>query len=281
MVTRLCERLGVGAVTMRVNSLGDNDSRAKYRDVLRSYLKQHLSELCESCQKRVDTNPLRVLDCKREGCRAVVAKAPDIADSWSDASRQQFARVEELLRATGIAYAREPRLVRGLDYYTGTIFEVTTSGLGAQDAILGGGRYDDLVGELDGPATPAIGFAAGVERLALLLEKTRPELVNSRAPHLYIAPMPGAVARALKLADEVRTAGPWRVEVDVSGGRVKNQMKRADRLGSLTALVLGDDELASGRGKLKHMRSEDGVASEVELNGAALTARLQELIARS
>jgi histidyl-tRNA synthetase len=277
MVTRLCETLGVEA-TVRLNSLGDRESRACYRDSLIQYLKSRMGELCESCQGRVVVNPLRVLDCKRPQCQAVVADAPDILDSLSRPARAYFNEVQRLLETARLPYVRDPRLVRGLDYYTGTVFELVASGLGAQNAILGGGRYDGLVSELGGPPTPAVGFAAGIERLCLVVA---PRLGGPPSqfggPHLYIAPMPGAETRALALADEVRKQGPWRVEVDVSGGRLKQQLRRADRAGARYALVIGEDELGTGTGKLKDLRAglhQDGALGMVELQGEALARAL-------
>ncbi len=278
MVTRLCHALDLSGIRVRVNSLGDAESRANFRDVLKTYLSGHVQALCESCKGRLEKNPLRVLDCKREGCRQVAAGAPDILGSLSEASRQHFDEVQALLRAAGVGFERDPRLVRGLDYYTGTIFELTTSALGAQDAVLGGGRYDDLVAELGGPPTPAIGFAAGLERLALLVSKDRErgQAALWRGPHLYVIPMPGTERVALKLADQVRAQGAWRVEVELSGARVQKAMKRADKSGALASVVLGENELQTKKVQVKGLREggalhEGGSRDMVEL-GATLDA---------
>ena len=280
MLTRLCAALGLTGVSVRVNSLGDPESRAAYRTILQQYLGAHTGELCEACQRRALTNPLRVLDCKRPPCRAVAEKAPDIAGAFSPAASAHFAAVQRLLESARIAYVRDPRLVRGLDYYTGTIFEFASGELGAQDAILGGGRYDDLVAQLGGPPTQAVGFAAGIERLALLAASrlSASEVAQAGGPHLYIAAMPGAEVRALELAEQIRVAGPYRVEVDVTGKGLKPQMKRADRAGARFALVLGEDELTSGRGKLKDLRTDlhqSGALAMVELSGVAIAGALQ------
>jgi histidyl-tRNA synthetase len=285
LLVRLCERLGLNGVAVRLNSLGDESSRAAYRDVLRDYLRGARDQLCESCKARLEANPLRVLDCKREGCRAVAAAAPDILGSLTPASRAHFDAVQELASAAGVPFERDSRLVRGLDYYTGTIFEFTTRALGAQDAILGGGRYDELVQQLGGPATPAIGFAAGIERLALLLAQTEAgKALLGSGPHLYIVPMPGAESRALLLAEELRQRrhrggpGGYRVEVDVSGAKLKQQMRRADKVGATTALVLGENELQSGRGALKLLRAATESQRQVDLSGSALAAALDEVV---
>jgi histidyl-tRNA synthetase len=268
MLWILCERLGLRDVTVRVNTVGDNESRATYRGVLRDYFRQHTTVLCEACRARLDTNPLRVLDCKRPDCRGVVEHAPDILSVMTPAARGHFEKVTALLTALQVPHRRDPRLVRGLDYYTGTTFEFTTEALGSQDAILGGGRYDNLVSELGGTATPAIGFAAGVERLALLVSA---QGVPPVRPDLYIVPLGGAELLAFELARALRASGSCRVEVG-AGGRLKQQMKRADRLQARFALVLGEDELASKRGKVKNLESSS--VDEVELTSAAILARV-------
>jgi histidyl-tRNA synthetase len=273
MLWRLCRELGLdvgSGVRVRMNSLGDGPSRLAYRQTLSAFLLSRASGLCQSCQARLATNPLRALDCKREECRGVVADAPNIADSLSQASAEHFATVERLITEAGVAYVRDPRLVRGLDYYTGTLFEFTTNALGAQDAILGGGRYDELCTELGGPATPAIGFAAGVERLALLLSKDAQGSLEVGVD-LYLIPMAGTEGKALKLADDLRTADKAaRVDVDVSGKKLKQQMRRADKSGARFVLVLGETEVQTGRGKLKCMK--DGQETEVDLRADRLVA---------
>lgn len=271
---RWCATLGLTGITIRLNSLGDEESRAAYRAALTVFLQGQRPDLCESCQERLGTNPLRALDCKRERCRALVANAPDVADSLSPASAQHFGAVEELLHGLGVPYIRDAKLVRGLDYYTGTLFELTTTALGAQDAILGGGRYDELALELGGPPTPAIGFAAGVERIALLLAAGTEQKRGEGVPHLYIVPMKGTEARVLALADAVRSSGPWRVDVDVSGRKLKHQMRRSDRCGARFVLVVGDEEIASGRGRMRDLAAR--AEYDVELGGAAIAARLAE-----
>ena len=272
MLHRLCERLGLAEVELRLNSVGDAASRRAYPALLRAHLEAHAASLCESCRGRLASNPLRALDCKREGCRQVAASAPDILDSLSEAARGHFERVQALLGELGVPHVRDRLLVRGLDYYTGTTFELLSGGLGAQNAILGGGRYDGLVEELGGPPTPAIGFAAGVERIALLLAQAG---VTRTGPTLYMIPMEGAEARTLALADALRRAGMTWVEVDVGGGRIKQKMRRADRAGARAALVLGGDELASGRGRLKDLVGSREL--EVELDAETLRAAAEQL----
>ncbi len=256
MLHRLCTELELGDVTIKINSLGDPESRVAYRAALLDYLRPKAKQLCESCQSRMETNPLRTLDCKRPECKSVMTLAPDVADSLSLAAITHFKEVEALLAGAGVPCVREPRLVRGLDYYTGVIFEFSTSALGAQDAILGGGRYDSLVEELGGPSTPAVGFAVGVERLALLLSaRTK---ISSR-PDLYLIPFPEVVAECMALAEDLRRTHGLRVEVDLAGGKLKTQMKRADQSGALHVMVLGADEIASNTGKIKDMRSGESL----------------------
>ena len=285
LLHHFCTRLGLSDIKVKLNSLGDPESRSRYREVLTGYFNAKTNLLCESCQRRLLTNPLRVLDCKRPACREVAAAAPLLPDAWSEEARKHFDRVRDLAEKAGVPVQSDPRLVRGLDYYTSTLFEFSTSALGAQDAILGGGRYDDLVEELGGPSIPAIGFAAGIERLALLVSER--VLHGSRTPwdgpHLYIIPMPGQESHALALAAEIRQESPLTIEVDVSEGRLKQQMRRADRIGALAALVLGEDEIVSGVAALKNLRQstmgvpEAKTEAKVLLNGKSLSIALGKL----
>ena len=263
MLSELIQRLGVVEVRLRLNTLGDDESRSAYRKSLIEYLEPKKDELCESCSGRLHSNPLRVLDCKRPQCSEVVAQSPDVLDCLTPSARMHFDRVRALLDEAQISYDRDRRLVRGLDYYTGTIFEFTTGELGAQDAILGGGRYDELVSELGGSQTPAVGFAAGVERLALLVAQT---VERQNGPDLYLIPMEELETEAFKLASKVRGDGRWKVGVDVGGGKVKQQFKRADRSGARFALVLGEDELANGRGKVKNLATGESTEIALEAN---------------
>lgn len=259
MLWRLVERLELEGVTVRINTLGDAAARERYRELLVAYLSRYEGELSEATAARYRDNPLRFLDSKDAKDRRLQTDAPDILDCVSDHSRHHFEKLCALLDAAGVVYERDRTLVRGLDYYSDTTFEFTTQALGAQDAILGGGRYDGLVEQLGGPSTPAIGFAAGLERLAMLIEKSRG--VPSDGPDLYLVPMAGTLAETMQLADAVRDISPWVVELDVSGRKVKAALKRADKIGARTAMVVGEDEIRSGRGNLKHL----GVSSSLEV----------------
>ncbi|MEZ4271307.1 MAG: histidine--tRNA ligase [Myxococcota bacterium] len=275
MLWRWCQALGLNDIAIRINSLGDENSRQHYLGILRQYLHDNSTSLCDDCRARIEHNPLRALDCKRPGCKNLAAAAPDILESLGDAPRQHFDEVRHILTEQSIPHTRDPRLVRGLDYYTSTVFEFTTEALGAQDAILGGGRYDRLVQDLGGAPTPSLGFAAGIERLALLLAN-RPQIMDNRqGAHLYIIPMEGTLTQALSLADDIRAAGPWCVEVDVEGGRLKHQMRRADRSGAKCAMVLGEQEIAEGRGLLKSLDSS--LQEPLELSGDKIAQALSQL----
>lgn len=270
MLSKLLERLNIGGVRLRLNSLGDPASRDAYREKLKAYLDAHRGDLSEATERRIDANPLRFLDSKDPKDLALKDAAPDILDSLNERSTAHFDAVRGLLDEAEIPFERDKTLVRGLDYYSDTTFEFTTDALGAQDAVLGGGRYDGLVEQLGGPATPAVGFAAGVERLAMLLEKTMG--VPKAGPDLYIVPMDGHVGAALALADAVREWAPFAIEVDVSGRKVKASMKRADKIGARHAIVIGEQEVRTQRGNLKDL----GVSStaEVLLSGEALAAAI-------
>jgi histidyl-tRNA synthetase len=268
LLKQVCDKLHLPNVQIKLNTLGDDASRTQYRQALLTYLVGHEATLCESCQKRLHINPLRVLDCKRENCKAIVQDAPDMLDSLTPEAAGYFAELETLLAQLGVDYSRDKHLVRGLDYYTGVIFEFTSQALGAQDAILGGGRYDKLVQELDGPSVPAIGFAAGVERLALILSQQEIQVAPT---DLYLVPMAETYAQALLLADQLRPA--IAVEVDVTGNKLKQQMRRADKLQARFALVLGSDEIVNGQARLKDLHA--GTEQVVELSPAALISAVK------
>ena len=271
MLDRWLRALGV-PFEMHVNTLGDAQCRPAYRRALQDYLRAHSAELCEDCRKRVETNPIRVLDCKNPQCQEVAAGAPKVEQFLCAACREHFDGLRAALGRLGVAHVVDPKLVRGLDYYTRTTYEaIATSGLGSQSTVAGGGRYDGLTRELGGGDVPGIGFAAGVERLALLVAQAGREATVQ--PLVFLAPLgPEEEARADALALELRKAN---VPAEVSFRRSNpgNQMKRADALGARYALVLGDAELKSGRGKLKELKT--GAEHEVDLSD--LVAALRKL----
>ena len=265
LLDRWLRTLGI-PFEMHLNTLGDASCRPKYREALQMHLRSHASDLCEECRKRIETNPIRVLDCKNPKCQEVAATAPKMEQFLCEACKVHFAGVQEMLQRLGVSYVLDPKLVRGLDYYTRTTYEaIATSGLGAQSTVAGGGRYDGLVKELGGPDVPGIGFAAGVERLALLLAQQGKE--RSIQPVVFIAPLGDAeAARADQLAQQLRAAG-LAVEVSFRKANPGNQLKRADALGARFALVLGDQELKTDRAKLKELKT--GAQHEVSLSGFA------------
>jgi histidyl-tRNA synthetase len=267
--------IGIDSARIRLNSLGDQTCRPTYREKLRAFGEAHRDELCPSCRNRLDRNPLRILDCKEPGCRAATADAPVLLDHLCQPCADHFARLRTLLDDLGIVYDLDHRLVRGLDYYVRTAFEVVASGLGAQEAVGGGGRYDGLVAQLGGPAISAIGFALGVDRLVLALEAADPQAAAaaeaSLRPDVSIAPL-GAVAEreALRLACRLRGLG---VRVEVDGGRsLKSLMRRADRRGAPTVLIIGEEEVAARRATVRDMvaKRDEKLAVDLDLGGPAL-----------
>jgi len=253
----LWRRLGVSGFTLQLNSLGTPEARALYRAALIEYLGRYESSLDEDSKRRLLSNPLRVLDSKVPATREIVAGAPRLLDHLDAISAAHFEAVQRGLSDLGIAYTINQRLVRGLDYYTHTVFEWTTTQLGAQDAVCAGGRYDGLVEQLGGPATPGIGFGLGIERLIALLALQQAP-VPGNAPHLYFCRF-GAQAEAAgsKLAEQLRQQSPrLRLVLNAGGGGLKSQLKRADNSGARYALVLGDDEAAKSVVQVKSLRGE-------------------------
>jgi len=255
MSARLWRRLGIGGLSLQLNSLGTPESRAAYRGRLVEYFRRHESSLDEDSRRRLEGNPMRILDSKNPAMREVVAGAPLITDHLDAASAEHFAGLRERLDAAGVAYTVNPRLVRGLDYYSRTVFEWITGDLGAQDAVCSGGRYDGLVAQLGGEPVPAIGWALGEERIVELM-RLQGRAAGEPAVDVYLALAGEAAERAgLQLAERLRDAQPGlRIETNCGGGSFKSQLKRADRSGARVALILGDDELARGVATLKPLR---------------------------
>jgi histidyl-tRNA synthetase len=279
MTARMWQRLGLEHTVLQVNSLGTPQARSSYRTALVEYLKGRYDELDEDSRRRLESNPLRILDSKNPALQAVVEAAPVLPDYLDEESREHFAGLLALLDAAGIDYEVNPRLVRGLDYYSRTVFEWVTDQLGAQGTICAGGRYDGLVEYLGGRPTPAFGFAVGLERLLALLQASGVEFPDG-CPHLYLV-LVGEQGRlrGLVFADELRDALPGlRVQCNCDGGSFKSQFKRADRSGAEYALVLGDDEVEQQTVTLKPLRTDAG--QEV-LQQRDAAARLRELLASS
>lgn len=273
MMARLWRLLGIERVQLQINSLGTPQSRARYRDVLVRYFRAHESALDADSRRRLDGNPLRILDSKNPDMQALVGSAPLIVDHLDAESSAHFEALQGALRAAGVGFSINPRLVRGLDYYSRTVFEWTTDALGSQDAVCSGGRYDGLISQLGGEATPAIGFAMGIERVVELLRQTGVTPVP-RTPDVYIvAHGEAAMAAGLALAERLRDSLPVRrVHFGLGGGNFKAQFRRADRSGARLALVLGDSELARGVVAIKNLRRE---ANQIECPMSELSARVE------
>ncbi|HYR56504.1 MAG TPA: histidine--tRNA ligase, partial [Myxococcaceae bacterium] len=263
MVIQLLNALELKSVSLLINSLGDDLCRPKYLEALVEYLNAHRDSLCADCRERLSRNPLRVLDCKNEGCRAVVRSAPSIQEFLCAPCREHFDEVKRQLGLLGHRYEVDPRMVRGLDYYTRTAFEFVAEhpALGTASTVGGGGRYDKLIASLGGPDVPGIGFALGVDRLCLLLSD---QAKGDRGPDLFVVTVDEkAKDEAIKLVSGLRRDG-FRVEFDARGGSLKSQMKRADKSMARFALVLGETELATRSAQLKPLRG--GEARQVSLD---------------
>ena len=274
LCARLWRRLGLDRLTLELNSLGNPDTRARYRDELVAYFTAVKNDLDADSMRRLETNPLRILDSKNPAMQEIVAGAPVMLDYLDEESAAHFETLKELIGAAGIEFTVNPRLVRGLDYYNRTVFEWVTDALGAQGAVCSGGRYDGLVEKLGGRPTPAIGWAMGVERLVALYATCGGEVARA-APDVYVVTVGRAAEQAgFALAEALRDALPGvAIEQHFGGGSFKSQLKRADRSGAGWAVILGDDEVAAGTAGLKPLRTSD-VQQAVEM--AALPGLLGE-----
>lgn len=277
MTARFWAALGLAPhVSLQLNSLGTSVARAEYRAQLVTYLKAHVTELDPDSQRRLDSNPLRILDSKNPQTQALLEDAPSLFDCLDDESRTHFEQLQALLQDAGVAFTLNPRLVRGLDYYGRTVFEWVTDELGAQSTVCAGGRYDALVEQLGGKPTPAVGFALGLERLLLLLEVTGlAERAPLSCPDAYIvAAGAGTENQKVRLAERLRDhAAGLRVLVDCTGGGFKSQMKKADRSGARFALLLGEDELLAGQVTVKDLRQGNSQVTVPNSEIAAWLAR--------
>jgi histidyl-tRNA synthetase len=272
MLVHFFAAAGIDAVELQINSLGCPECRPDYRQLLVTYLQSRLDVLCEDCRRRYLANPLRVLDCKVPGCREATAAAPSVLEHLCNGCNDHFASVRRYLDETSTTYAVNPRMVRGLDYYTKTTFEMVTNNLGAQNAVAAGGRYDGLIKSLGGPPLSGIGFAAGLERLALL--KTASPVAPTR-PDLFIAALGETAAHQAFLLMSKLLQSELRVEIDFLGKSLKSQLRRADKLGARFVLILGEDELARNSAPLRDMQT--ATQEEITLTDLPhlLTERLQ------
>jgi histidyl-tRNA synthetase len=279
MCARMWRALGISRLELEINSLGTGDARSRYRDTLVEYFSGVKSQLDEDSIRRLDQNPLRILDSKNPDMQTVVAEAPVMLDFLDEESAEHFQALKGLLDAAGISYKVNPQLVRGLDYYSRTVFEWVTDALGAQGAVCSGGRYDGLVEKLGGKPTPAIGWAMGMERFVALYEACGGEAPASDADVYVVAVGEGTLERAFAIAEELRDEiDGIRVELNLGGGSFKSQMKRADKSNAEYALILGEQELADGRIGLKPLRST-GDQSSIAFE--ELAQKLAELVGKA
>jgi histidyl-tRNA synthetase len=277
LTARLWQAFGISEhVRLELNSLGSNEARADYREALIAFLEQHIEHLDEDSKRRMHSNPLRVLDSKNPDVQSILVNAPKLSEYLDEESQTHFANLCERLDAAGVEYQVNEKLVRGLDYYNRTVFEWVTDSLGAQGTVCAGGRYDGLVEQLGGKATPAVGFAMGLERLVLMLQELNCVGDIRRNADVYVAAMgEKASIQAPVLAEELRSdVAGLRVMVHAGGGNFKKQLKRADKSDALVALILGEDELAEGKVTVKYLREQK---EQVALSIAEVKALLADL----
>ncbi|MGI6157344.1 MAG: histidine--tRNA ligase [Saccharofermentanales bacterium] len=254
--------IGLKRINLEINSIGCPACREAYRDALRAYYRPMLDEMCEDCHERFERNPLRMLDCKETHCASLAKDAPAQLDYLCDACREHFTKFKSYLDDMGIAYVVNPTMVRGLDYYTRTVFEFISTNVGTQGTICGGGRYDGLIGEIGGTDVPGVGFAFGVERLLLEMDAQGVGQPADAAPDLFIASFPSTAGDALAMTKELVEAG-LKVETDIMGRSLRSQLKSADRMHASYVMVLGDTEVSRQQGTLR--RLSDGSESLVPL----------------
>ena len=258
------DRLGIKQLRLEINSIGCPACRAEYHKALKKYFYGYKDELCETCNSRLEKNPMRILDCKSPVCSKIAQGAPKITDYLCDECKEHFASVQKYLDAAGVEYTVNPTIVRGLDYYTKTVFEFVTDFIGAQGTVCGGGRYDGLIEELGGKHLPSLGFAMGIERLLMLMDKQGIEIPKPSTCDLYVAVMgESASLKSFEIIKAVRSCGLI-AETDIVGRGLRAQMKYADKIGAKFSMVLGDNEIEQGKAVIKNMSS--GEQTEIVLD---------------
>lgn len=250
---KLLQKLGIEDLEVHINSIGSNASRTNYREKLINYLEPHEEELCEDCKTRLHRNPLRVLDCKVESCKTYTENAPSIIDSLDEKEKEHYETLKKYLTIFGVPYVEDPKLVRGLDYYSSTVFEIVTNKLGSQGTVLGGGRYDNLLMQLGEKDVPAFGFAAGVERIMMLL----PDYPQNN-PQVFIAWIDDTLPMALEIANILREKG-IKTQVELSAKSIKSQMKKASKVNAEYVLIIGGDEMKNGTVIVKDLENRTQV----------------------
>ncbi len=263
LALQVLQTVGIKNISLEINSIGCPECRKNYHKALSEYFTAHIDTLCETCRDRLSRNPMRILDCKSPVCSSLAKDAPKVIDFLCDDCQTHFDGVKAHLDAADIKYTVNPQIVRGLDYYTKTVFEFVSGDIGAQSTVCGGGRYDGLVSQMGGPQVPALGFGMGIERLMLALENQNADFPEAKKCDLYIAPMGDAAAiKATSLCTALRRDG-FEAQCDVCGRGLKAQMKYADKIGALYSMVLGDNELIENKCKIKNM--SNGEIHEISL----------------
>lgn len=266
LAKNLLDRLELRNIALYINSIGCPACRAEYHKALKTFFEKDKDNLCDTCLSRLEKNPMRILDCKSPVCSDIAANAPLIIDYLCQECSDHFEKLKSYLDAMNIEYTVNPKIVRGLDYYTKTVFEFVTTDIGAQGTVCGGGRYDGLIEQLGGPKTPALGFAMGIERLILTMEKQGCAFIEPKKCDLYIAPMgENALLKTLTITHNLREEGFW-TEYDVVGRSLKAQMKYADKIGALFTMVLGDNEINDNKAKLRNMSTGEEIEVTLDEN---------------
>ncbi|MCH5164144.1 MAG: histidine--tRNA ligase [Clostridiales bacterium] len=264
----LLTRLGVKNLALNINSIGCPECRVKFNAALKEYLSQHIEEMCDDCKRRFATNPLRIIDCKKDNCKKVVANAPKILDYICDDCRNHFEALQSILKAENIPFTVNSSIVRGLDYYTKTVFEFVTTSLGAQGTVCGGGRYDNLVSSMGGKFTPCVGFGMGIERLIMLLEANGKEFPHESLDYYIACQSEECREVCRKVVSKLRQDG-YSAETDFMSRSVKAQFKYADKINAKYTVVIGESELQSGKAQIKRM--SDGEKQEKSLDDLSWT----------
>ena len=277
LARQVLTNIGIEKISLEINSIGCPECRKKYQEALKEYFRKNIDTLCGTCRERLERNPMRILDCKSPVCKELCENAPVVIDYLCEECESHFSEVKKHLDAANIKYTINPHIVRGLDYYTRTVFEFVSGDIGAQSTVCGGGRYDGLIAQMGGQPTPSLGFAMGIERLMMVLEAQGTDMPEAPTCDLYIATMgANASLKATALCNELRDFG-YSVQTDICAKGLKAQMKFANKTGAKFIIVLGDDELATNTAKLKNMQSGD----ETEVNLDELVDKLLDCLTQT
>lgn len=277
LAKQVLDNIGIEKISLEINSIGCPECRKKYQEALKEYFHKNIDTLCATCRDRLERNPMRILDCKSPVCKELCENAPVVIDYLCDECEEHFTQVKRHLDATNIKYTVNPHIVRGLDYYTRTVFEFVSGDIGAQSTVCGGGRYDGLISQMGGQPTASLGFAMGIERLMMVLEAQSTELPGAPTCDLYIAAMgENASFKATALCNSLREDG-YAVQTDICAKGLKAQMKFANKIGAKFTIVLGDDELAANTAKLKCMQTGDETEIKLDELSEELFSALNKL----